>query len=295
MRNYYKPSGKFSSTSLFYFLLLSFTAFPLLGLIYAYCIWYSPFVYINFIIAAVFGLIIGYLIDSVVLGKGKVRNVSIATVFGLLGGIIALYFHWAVWTDLVINAGESYGNSRIGVTVSNIEIFQVFSLVVQPEVLFSIINEINEVGTWGVRRATTKGTFLLVIWIIEFLIIVGIAILSSFSRAKQPFCEKENTWFKKIELGAFEYFEDTSKIIKELEAGNPQQILNINTTETPDSNHSILTLFTSNYKENYLSIENKEAKTDKKGKLSFDSDDFLEFISIGESLKEVLLKKNSVN
>ena len=79
---------------------------------------------------------------------------------------MALYFHWAVWTDLVINAGESYGNSRIGVSVSNIKIVQVFSLIIQPETLFDLINEINFYGTWGVRSNTVNGTFLLTIWII---------------------------------------------------------------------------------------------------------------------------------
>tara|TARA_B100000768_G_scaffold181989_1_gene208107 strand:+ start:10679 stop:11575 length:897 start_codon:yes stop_codon:yes gene_type:complete len=295
MKNYYKPSGKFSPISLMYFLLLSVTAFPLLGLIYAYCIWYIPFVFINILFTAIFGFLIGYLINSAVIEKGKVRNVTVAFVFGLVGGFLALYFHWAVWTDLVINAGESYGNSRIGVSVSNIKIVQVFSLIIQPETLFDLINEINFYGTWGVRSNTVNGTFLLTIWIIEFLIIVGIAILSSLMKVKEPFCEKENIWFKKLKLGPFEYLEDPSKIVKELENGDSQQIMNIQLNEDPIANHSIFTLFMSNYRDSYLSIENKESKINKKGKLEFDSDIFLEYIFINEPLKELLLKKESEN
>jgi len=169
---YYKPSGKFAISSLLYFFILSIIAFPILGLIYAYCIWYIPFFYINFLIAAGFGFIVGLLVNTIVIGKGKVRNTPLALLFGLLSGFIALYFHWAVWVDLVINAGESYGNSRIGVTVSNIKILQVFELALQPNVLFEIIGEIHKTGTWGIKGSTVSGTPLTIIWIIEILIVV---------------------------------------------------------------------------------------------------------------------------
>ncbi len=291
MNTYYKPSGKFSASSFLYFLLTSIIAFPILGLIYAYCIWYIPFFYINFLIAAAFGFIVGLIINSIVIGKGKVRNVPLAFIFGLLGGLIALYFHWAVWVDLVINAGESYGNSRIGVTVSNIEILQVFNLALQPEVLFEIIGEINKTGTWGIKGSTVSGTPLTIIWIIELLIIVVVTLLTSYFKAKEPFCEKDNTWFKETELGTFDYFENTSLIIKELETGNASQIESLNKIKDASIDHSILTLYTSNHKDSYLSIENKKAKTDKDGKLDFDDDAFLNHISINETLKDTLLNK----
>lgn len=91
MATYYKPSGNFSPISIGYLAALALTAFPILGLIYAYAIWYIPFIYINFIIAAGFGFGIGLLINTFVIGKGKVRNVMLSILFGLLGGFISLY------------------------------------------------------------------------------------------------------------------------------------------------------------------------------------------------------------
>lgn len=293
MNNYYKPSGRFSPVSLIYFLLLSLSALPVLGLIYTYCIWYIPFIYINFFIAAGFGFVVGLIINIVVIGKGKVRNVTLSLILGLLGGFIALYFHWAVWVDLVINAGESYGNSQVGVTVSNIKILQVFFLAADPGTLFGMIKEINEFGTWGIRGATVSGTFLSVIWIIELIIIVGIATIITFPRSKKPFCEMGNNWFDETVLPAFNFIEDKAKMIAELEKANNNFLDNLVGVTNLEQDHSVFTLYTSRHNENYLSIENKKAKEDDKGKLSFDTDEFLEYISINTSLKAILLGKSA--
>ena len=106
MSTYYKPSGQFSPLSILYFILTCIIIIPLLATIYSYCIWYIPFPYINFFITAGFGFAVGLAISYFAIKHGKVRNGKVALLLGLLGGIIALYFHWVVWLDLVINAGE---------------------------------------------------------------------------------------------------------------------------------------------------------------------------------------------
>ncbi len=291
MTHYYKPSGKFSPVSLLYFILVSLIAFPILGLVYAYCIWYIPFIYINFIIAAVFGLAIGSSISMGVIKFGKVRNTTLSFLLGLTGGFIALYFHWAVWADLVINAGESYGSSKIGITVSNINIFQVFSLAADPAELFKLIKEINKVGTWSIKTTTVSGTFLSIIWMIELVIITGVSSFISMLASKKPYCELNNNWFKEKILPAFSYIEDKGKMISDLEKSDNTSFENVIKVENKEQSHSIFTLYTSQNAENYLSIENKTAKTDSKGKIDFDNDEFIEYISINNLLSETLLKK----
>jgi len=256
--NYYKPTGNFSPISLVYFLLLSFIALPILGLVYSYCIWYIPFVYINFFITAGFGFVVGLIINIVVIVKGKVRNVTLSFILGLSSGLIALYFHWAIWADLVINAGESY----IVFTVSNIKISQAFSLATNPSLLFSFINEINEVGNWGIFGLTVSGTFLSIIWIIELIIIVGLATLIPFQMSKKPFSEMENNWCKETVLPAFNYVEDKAKMISDLEKSNNNSLDNLASVEDMEQDHSVFTLYTSRHNENYLTIEN--AKSNKR-------------------------------
>ncbi len=291
--NYYSPSGGFSPIAFLYFILIAFLLFPILGLIYAYCIWYIPFIYINFLIAAGFGFGVGFLINRVVVKMGKVRNPMITFILGLTGGLIALYFHWAVWIDLVINAGESYGNDRLGVTVSNISFLQVFSLALDPSTLWELIKEINFYGTWGFRSSTVSGTFLTIIWIVEMVIIVGIATITPIPASKKPFCEMGNVWFTEEILPFFNLIEDPIQFVANMEKSNDNSFDHLIKINSQEQDHSIFTLYTSGHNENYLSIENMLSKLDDKGKVEFDSEVVVEYIALNGSLKEALLKKVS--
>lgn len=289
---HYKPSGKFSPTSFLFFLLLSVTAMPILGLIYSYCIWYIPFIYINFILAGAFGFIAGTLINKFVIKKGKVRNGSLSFLFGLLGGAIALYFHWAVWVDLVINAGESYGSDSVGITVSNISILQVFNLALEPTTLFAIIGEINEYGTWGIRGGSVSGTFLSVIWIIELLIIVGVTLLSSSGQSSAPFCEMSDKWYDENKLTPYLYIDNHQEIIDAITKSDEDYISSLNFAEDLRLDHCIFTLYTSTYSENYLTITNKKAKIEKDDKISYDDEVIIKNVLIDKKTADLFLALN---
>ncbi len=288
MAKYYEASGKFDYKSFLYFILTSITILPLLGLVYAYCIWYIPFIYINFIIAAVLGFIISWFTRKIVIKLGKVRNTTLALIFGLLAGLICMYFHWAVWVDLVINAEENYGNSTIGITVSNIKILDVFALALQPDTLFSIIQEINKYGTWGLRSATVSGVFLSIIWIIELLIIVGISTIIPIATAKEPFCELDNKWFKEHILPAFNYVENRPEFLANLEQSNPETFSELKKVENLERNHSVFTLYKSEKGDNYLSVQTRRAKKNKKDEIEFNEIDVAEYIHLNTELVKLL-------
>lgn len=292
--SYYKPSGRFSLNSFVFFLLLCAVAFPLWGALYAYAIWYIPLIYINFIVTGVFAFGVGFLLSKFVIEKGKVRNVPLAIIFGIVGGLVALYFHWAVWIDLAINAGEVYGNSRIGIAVSNIKLVEALNLALNPKILFSYISEINEYGTWGLRGNAVSGTFLLIIWVIEFLAVLVITTIITMPRAKMPFCERNNKWFQEQKMAAFSEILDTQKFVEKLETATDSLPEGLEKVANPkEESHSVWTLFTSEEGENYLSIENRLAKVDKKGKIEFKETTFVEYIEISKSLKEQLLEKSA--
>lgn len=292
MEKYYKPSGKFSLIFILYFLLVSVTAFPLLGLLYAYCIWYIPFVYINFFITLGFGFLVGFVIALFVIKKGKVRNPFLGLVIGLTAAFFALYLHWAIWIDLVINAGESYGSDKIGITVSNIEFLQVFSLLFRPDLVVEYISQVNEYGTWGIRGATASGAFLWVVWSIEFSIVIAISGFLSYLEAKKPFSESTNSWYDEITLPAFSYIESQQQMIADILAGNHASFdLLSKSIDSESDSHSVFTLYTSKSGKNYLSVDNKTSKVDDKGNIKFDSDEIVEYIVINSELSKLLLSK----
>ncbi|MFC5044464.1 hypothetical protein ACFSTE_14925 [Aquimarina hainanensis] len=282
MKHYYKPSGKFSILSILYFLILSVTAFPILGVIYAYCIRYIPFVYINFLIAAGFGFGLGLLINIVVINKGKNRNPGVSAVLGTLGGAVALYVHWAVWVQLVIADGTP--DAGMG---------QLFTLVTDPGMLGEWIAKINEVGTWGIRNNAVHGTFLSVIWGIEALIVIGISTLISFPRAKQPFCEQDGVWFEETVLPTLNYIGDAPKMVAELEKGTVTAFDEISLAATEEKDHSVITVYASKRGDCYVTVLNKKAKITDKGKIEHTDEAVVSYIRLNQSLKEQLLKFQS--
>jgi len=194
----------------------------------------------------------------------------------------------------VINMGETIGSERIGVTVSNIKILQVFALASDPVGLFSLIGEIKEFGTWGLSSTAVSGTPLLIIWIIEAIIIVGIAAFIPAGSAKVPYCEIGNTWFDELTLPAMSYVSNPGKMRTQLEADDSAAFSEwLKFDGLPDADYSVPSLYTSTFDEHYLTIDNKRATKNDKGEVEFGTDEFVEYISITSPMKELLIKKGA--
>ena len=241
MSNYYKPSGKFSPISFVYLLLVCVIAMPILATIYAYLIWYIPFVYINFLITAGLGFAIGIAVWQIVIKLGKVRNYGLAILLALIAALAAYYFQWVVWTNLVL--------------ISSDEESQLLRLLSNPSYLSQLIGFINESGTWSFKGAVVSGTFLTIIWIIELLIIIGVAIFIAIPHSKHPFNETLDEWFEEVELPAFSYIENASSFKQQAEQGNWEQLEPMIQRSSKEQSHSVFTLFASG-NEYYLSVTN---------------------------------------
>ncbi len=290
MSKYYQASGKSSPISFILFIITLVTAIPVLALAYTYLIWYIPFIYINLFITVGFGFAVGIAISQLAIKMGKVRNSKIAIIFGFLGGLFALYFSWALWVDLVINAGESYGNSKIGITTSNVEFLQALELVLQPDMLFNLISKINKTGTWGIQGGSVSGVFLTLIWIIELLIVLVISVIVPYLKANSPFCEIDNKWFSEKELPAFNFIKNPKEMKANLENANQNSFIGLeHITNFETESHSIFTLYSSEKGASFVTIINKRAKKNDKNEIEFKDNEFVEYISISSELKNKLL------
>jgi len=277
MAHYYKPSGRFSPLSFLYLLLFSCTVFPLLAFAYAYAIWYIPFIYISFLFTAGFGFSIGVITNLGVVRLGKVRNVAVAGILAVLASLAALYFHWAVWLDLVISeAGEELG---------------ILNLVQRPDVLFELIASVNETGIWGFGDSTISGVLLSIVWVVEFLIVTGVAIFLSFPSATAPFCEETNKWFDEIKIAPFQILGEPQGIVSALESGNDEIFNEIEKViDAEKESHSKFVVFSSEVGDNYLMIENERATLNDKNELEFKTEEVIEYISISNDLKKKLIE-----
>ena len=291
MARYYHPSGKFAPSFILYFLVTILLACPMLGLIYAYAIWYIPFIYINFILAGGLGFVVALIVSFLVVKKGKVRNIPLAYALGALGGVAALYFQWVVWIDLVLNMGETVVGSRIGVTVSTIKILDVFALAFQPSLMIELMVEINQYGTWGIggSGAAVSGGILSVIWVIEAVLIVGASAHFSGPSARDPFCEVGNTWFDEIVLEPMEYVRNRGRLVERIGNGDNDAFSEVYHVSNVISDMSLFQLYTSEFDEHYLSITNRKASPNGKGEIEYDDLEVVTHIGISTLQKQRLL------
>lgn len=295
MPKYYKPSGKFSPLSFIFLVLMCLTAIPVLSLVYSYAIWYIPFIYLNFLIAAGFGFGIAMGVNRLVIGAGKVRNGALAALLALFCAAFALYVHWAIWLDLVINSGESYGSSSIGITVSNISFLEALGLALQPQAIIELIGLVNESGTWGFKGTAVSGLFLSLIWAVEALIITAIPVFLVYGRAKKPFCETSGNWAKEKVLPPLEFISNEAALKSALEQGDFSFLTIIKRAQDPaKEKHSLFTLYYSDAKAFYLSVENKSPEVNDKGEVSFNSSEFVEYLIIDARTGEMLMQLDKI-
>ncbi len=288
----YSSSGKISPLSILIFIGVVLIIIPLLATLYAYAIWYIPIPYINFFITAAFGIAVGWIINLLVVKYGKVRSGKIASLFAILGAIMAIYFHWAVWIDLAYNISGSLGGEDMGVAVSNISISETISLALSPSSLMEIMGSINENGLWGFGETPVRGTFLTIIWVIEALIIFLLAWMSGIGQASKPFCEESNQWFGETKLSPFDLNIQLQELLDALSSGTVEAFQGLQKSTNPKENsHYDFTLYQNETNENYLTLKTQVAKVDKDGKVSMDETVFGENIGISEELSNLLMSK----
>ncbi|ATA73240.1 MULTISPECIES: hypothetical protein [Capnocytophaga] len=286
MTKYYQPSGKYSPVAFVYFLLVSLFVLPLLGGIYAYATWYIPLVYINVLITIMFGFAIAGVIANLVIKLGKVRNYALGVIFTLLGALVAYYAQWIVWADLALNTTDTIGNNRIGVAISNVNFGELFHLLLNPSDLFSLIAEINSVGTWGVKGSTVNGIFLSIVWVAEIIVIFYAAFLGTKNQAKRPFSEVADKWFKEEKLPLLSYIEDQESFKSDLESGDYERISELTLSDKKQS-HSFFVLYALEgvY---YVSVINNKAQQDDKGKIKFETKNLIQYMRIDKTAYDAL-------
>ncbi len=176
---YYRHSGKFSVQGAATGLAAGLASGLVLAFIYSYLILYIPFVYVNFLLTAGFGSLLGG-ITARFLRRGKLRNTKVALLMVIIVATASLYASWVVWIYAFIR--------RQGADVSLLPIAS------QPRLLWQLIQRVNEVGAWSFLHVTPTGPALGFVWIVEASMILGFAIWVGAGAISEPFCESCQRW-----------------------------------------------------------------------------------------------------
>ena len=284
---YYKPSGRFSPSFFLYVLLIVVVAAPVVSVVYIYLSYYLPIVYLNILVTIGCGTVMGLLM-GLAAGLGKVRNPVLVIVSTIAVMCLAKYVQWTVYIPLVFSASYQV----LGITFGE-RFLTSFYLLTEPATVFELAGIINDIGAWGVGRggAAVSGVSLLVVWIMEFVAMTGVACMVSKEKPKFPFCEETKAWYgripNKVEAGIPENFEGMKT---DIENGRYGELVRLAKTAQEDKNggaHLLSLLFykpPSCEQPYYLQINQLRLSGGKKkeGKI------LLKYIAVdGESAREI--------
>jgi carbon starvation protein CstA len=139
---YYKQSGKFTAGNLLGTFLFCVIVSVIFAFIYSLINRYNPFAYVQVIATVIFAILLG-IMNAQVLEIGKVRNISINVIYGLIMSLIALYFSWTFWLFEIFNYK-----------------YELLRIVTSPLIDWQVITDISKVGTKTFRGTELKGTTL---------------------------------------------------------------------------------------------------------------------------------------
>lgn len=252
---YYKSSNKITILGFLGLFLGSALAGIILSIPYLWGIRMIPYMKISFILAIVFGAVLGW-VCRFLCGALKVRNRSMAVIAVILGILLYTYFKWSTYVSFIYS--DSYTELLL-------------SVLLNPVALLSGIKEINGFGTWSLNDNgnAVSGLLLAIVWLGEFLIIAGIQIGIMFECPAEPFVEAEDKWAVKKEAAVFmRYF--SAKEMRTAIEQDPTVLLNYvdNPAVVASISHVRINHYhSSDYSENYITICEVQAKDAKNGKV----------------------------
>ena len=253
---YYQPSGRISSKLLIYTIALAAVAIPF-AWGYAWLTYYIPFIYLNLFIAIGFAIVLSFLALTLA-SLGKARNPLVMTLLGFAVGVFGWYCQWVAWSGIVSNS----------ISLSAAETNYIPGIVdfaLNPELLFSFVKKINEIGIWKIKGATLNGSWLSAAWAIEFIIMTALPSLLGRSEAQKPFCEASGLWAKEVELSKhFAYVADKDKLRQSLESSPVSLLGLLPAHDGMDTAYSQLKMYRcQGSNESFVSIINTTVKIEK--------------------------------
>ena len=259
--------------------------------LYAYLMWYIPFPYFNFIIAAVFGVIVGFIFP---IKLSKCTNSKVAIISVLTFTLICHYFGWITWMDLFINQSDLIEINQPKSPISSIvpsssNLDQIIYMFKNPSIFLNIIPIVARDGYFIVFSFIPKGFSLYLIWLIELATILFFSAFTSYERSKEPFSVKKNSWLKSFKI-QLTYISLIDKLNEALKVGDNKFFEDLIFPEKEDG-YSEIEIWHLGDEQAYISIKNYKKRIDEKGKMKFDEQELIKYGKINHEIARTLKSK----
>lgn len=198
----YQPSGRFSA-ALWPWLFGSLVAGALLAGAYEAAMFYVPSVYVLFVIVLVFAVGTAVLTHYVI-DRGKCRSLPAAFVLATLVPLNALLWSYA-W---------NYRRFVSAVVAKD----QRWTLLEAAKEALPFWLDARIKGGWQVGDKAMNGSFVVLMWVVEALIVLGLSLYLVWQELGRPFCEPCEVWTKSHVLSLRGVGRD--EIASHLENGN---------------------------------------------------------------------------
>lgn len=268
---YYQNSGRFSLIGLIIGTVIIVLIAGLLAALYAIIDRYNPFIYINFLATLFLGAFVGAGVLFAV-NVGKVRSPSVKWFLALFGAFFAVYVNWVVYLY----------------SLSNYEY-----LFFDPVLIFNVLVELGEQGTWSFKSTKPTGWGLYSIWLLEAGVIIGSAI-NTVKGENDPFCEGCENWLEEVEgVMALVPVGDKESFVRDMENENYDRLLQFDRFREGTGFTQVDLFICSSCEEgpHYLTVKDVQFKTDSDGKVEREDSFVVKNLSISKSCLDQITER----
>ena len=183
---YYRHTGRAPFVGTTIATVAAWAAVSLLGVIYAYVQLHVKIVdLLSLLFVAGFAAAMAFTVYGV-LRWARVRNMAVTALVSISAAVLGWYVSWVAWEHALLR--------QSGVPVGVYELFQ------RPRAVWSLAQDINEEGTFSMRKRPVKGFELWIAWAFEAAAVLGATIALPIIKLRDmAFCESCEQWCAKIE------------------------------------------------------------------------------------------------
>jgi hypothetical protein len=183
---HYAPSGAFRFSIAIYAVGGLLGAILFAGL-YEFLLDLIPFVYVSFMLTLGFGFGLAFM-ASMIIKSAHCRNRAIAAVLALvIGGTgLAASFGWG-YRRALSAAVEQYPDTTVLQLAQEVSVMEWMNVRME--------------NGWTIRNSDLTGGFVVFVWIVEALVVLGMALMVGASEAGEPYCERCQLWTESQNAG----------------------------------------------------------------------------------------------
>src|SRR5262245_50978108 len=180
----YQHSGIVPALGAMQALAIGSAAAVVLGIAYSFSFYYIPYVYLNLLLAVVFGAGVAWTTGWAA-GEGKIRNTAVTVALAVVATLVGIWAEWGVAPYAMAPASE------LGAY------WKEFGLATfTPWAILGLMEELFVNGSWGLAAGQmVNGWTLFALWFVEAGVVIGLAATTAYSQiADKPYCEACDTW-----------------------------------------------------------------------------------------------------